>query len=312
MLTMNRLKKIVWVSGLLLLPSLVKAQGCSDAGFCTLGNLKESAAPTNSERHALSLTVGMGSGDEKVFVLTPLLQYDFSPNDQLTIQTKVAVNYASGNLGNAGGLGDIYLSGTYTVNPEQNWKWSAMVGVKLPLNPGNLEENGQPLPMQYQSSLGTFDAIIGASVRSNRWQFSAGLQQPLSGENKNEFLPTLWPGNNDAEKYPATSSFSRKADVLLRGAYHFITNNKFQLTAGLLGIYHVSNDTYQDPATSDQPITIDGSDGLTLNLTTSMRWSVGSKFQIGLVAGAPVVTREIRPDGLTRSFVVSPEIRWSF
>jgi hypothetical protein len=74
----------------------------------------------------------------------------------------------------------------------------------------------------------------------------------------------------------------------------------------------LGNDTYVDGNTSNKPIEITGSDGLTLNVTGAGWYSFSNKFSIGLLAGAPVVVRDIRPDGLTRSFTISTEFIFNF
>ncbi|MGF2413571.1 MAG: hypothetical protein ACQUYJ_14665, partial [Ferruginibacter sp.] len=63
---------------------------------------------------------------------------------------------------------------------------------------------------------------------------------------------------------------------------------------------------------SNSPIALNGSEGLTLNGTTALHYTINHKFSIGLLAGVPFVVRDIRPDGLTRKFVVSPEFILKF
>lgn len=285
------------------------AQGCSDAGFCTLGSMRQHRTDTSGQTQKLSLLLSMGLGDESVFVFTPAIQYENQVSDRWGIQAKITANYADGNLGSAFGAGDLYLSATHTI-PTLKWKPSFTLGTKLPLNLGNLKEGGRALPMQYQSSLGTIDVIVGVSVTNKAWQFSAGWQQPVSGINRNNFLPAYW-DNPDAKAYPPTNDFDRKGDVLLRGAYHFNVKQNLSLSTGLLGIYHLSEDTFVDANESIKPISIQGSRGLTLNATLIALWKVNS-LTIGFSAGTPLVFRDVRPDGLTRKFVMIPELHWSF
>jgi hypothetical protein len=79
----------------------------------------------------------------------------------------------------------------------------------------------------------------------------------------------------------------------------------------LLGIYHLGEDTYADASTRDNAIPLEGSQGLTLHVTAVVLWQVKDKLRIGITGGAPVIARDARPDGLTRKFVLAPEIRWS-
>ncbi|WP_461074563.1 hypothetical protein [Spirosoma flavus] len=284
------------------------SQGCSDAGFCTIGALK-SHLKTDSTRQKLSFLLPVGIGDQSVLIITPSLQYDRQLSSRWAIQTKLTANYAKGDLGQATGLGDLFLAGIYTLNGTSRWSTALTLGLKLPLTTSNGKSHGYSLPMTYQSSLGTVDLIMGVSVNSTRWQLSVGWQQPLSGANANTFLPTA-DMRLTAAAYPPSNQFSRQADVLGRAAYTLLSQGKLKLSVGLLGIYHVADDTYQTAAQHTLPIY--GSQGLTLNTTVAGWWFLSPRIRMGITAGSPLVVRKIRPDGLTRSLVVSPEISWVF
>jgi len=96
-----------------------------------------------------------------------------------------------------------------------------------------------------------------------------------------------------------------------KASYHF-TKNKWTFIPGLLGIYHLGEDSYIDGSISNKPILLKGSSGLTLNGTLSVFYKVNQKISLGIVSGTPFVVRDIRPDGLTRKFVVSPELTINF
>ncbi len=163
--------------------------------------------------------------------------------------------------------------------------------------------------MQYQSSLGTVDMISGLSTRSDHWQFAAGWQQPLSGSNRNQFLPGNL-NNVDSKNYPPSKSFERKGDVLLRATYAYNPIKALSLNGGLLAIYHLGNDSYTD--INNNRLTITGSSGLTLNITLATTLKLNDRITVGFNAGSPLIFRDIRPDGLTRKFVFAPEISWNF
>jgi hypothetical protein len=297
---------ILFISG-----SKTCAQGCSDAGFCTIGTLKAEQAGDATTNQKLTLLLPIGVGDEHVFVFTPGIQYDNQLSEQWAVQVRFTANYTNGNLGTAAGLGDLFLAGVYSFKKKKSWTTSITLGTKILMNPGNLKEDGKSLPMQYQSSLGTVDLIAGVSVTNQSLQFSFGWQQPLSGINRNNFLPAYW-DIPAASNYPPTNDFKRRGDVLLRIAYALRIKDTFSITPGLLGIYHLDDDTYIDANISNDPLPIDGSRGLTLNATISGYWKMSDRFTLGIVAGSPLVARDVRPDGLTRSIVISPELRWNF
>ncbi|WP_462254466.1 hypothetical protein [Ferruginibacter sp.] len=289
----------------------VNAQGCSDAGFCTIGNINHKATDAAIKKQKLTLILSSGIGDENVFVFTPGIQYDNRLNKNWAIQGKLTGNYADGNLGRATGLGDMFLSATYFLNKKNNWQPSFLLGAKLPLNNGDIRTGNKPLPMQYQSSLGTVDLLAGISLTNKKWLFATAVQQPLSGTNRNTFLPAYW-NTAAANKYSPTNTFNRKGDILLRAAYTLIGKDKIDLSIGLLSIYHLGKDTYVNGNISNKPIALNGSEGLTLNGTAALHYRLNNKFSLGLSGGVPFVVRDIRPDGLTRKFVVSPEIVFNF
>lgn len=287
----------------------VMAQGCSDAGFCTVGSLgyqKDTIA-----RNSLSLVLASGAGEQGVFVFTPAVQYDRRLNSTFTIQTKVTANYASGELGSVAGAGDLYLSAIVNPFRKDGFVPSFTAGLKFPLADGGMRRNGRGLPMPYQSSLGTTDLITGVTLSDGTWQFSLGWQQPLTSSNENVFSPEVWPGGEASEYFPSYM-LKRKADILLRGVYGGEISRKISGSAGVLGIYHIGTDEYREPHSEMNYIRLKGSEGLTINVTGTFDWKISTSFTAGVTVGFPVVVRDVRPDGLTRSIVVAPEIRWSF
>ncbi len=296
------------IAGFCFSPDIVYSQGCSDAGFCTIGSLKPGHSDFgDSKKQKLSFLFSNGVGDENVYVFTPGIQYDNRLSNRFAIQTKLTGNFASGNLGSASGLGDLILSGTYSLSSKTKTRISFLLGTKLPLNNGNITTANKPLPMQYQSSLGTIDAIGGVTLAYDKWMVAAALQQPLTGRNRNTFLPVYW-GTAAASKYASTNDFNRRGDILIRGDYTAVNSPKWILHLGLLGIYHLGKDTYIDGNVSKNPINIIGSDGLTLNGTASLQYEASRSISLGLSGGIPFVVRDVRPDGLTREFVIAPEI----
>lgn len=281
-------------------------QGCSDAGFCTSGAL-EAPADTVTTPQMLTLLLPVGMGEDDVVVFTPALQYDYTFNSTWSVQAKFTLNYASGTLANAFGPGDLYVTGLYSFKHTSPGQWKLSLGTKLPLQDGNLKHKDQPLPMVYQSSLGTTDVILGVSWSNPTWFFSAGWQQPVSGSNGNQFLPSQW-DTPSAEAYLPTRDFDRKGDVLLRITYQLTLRKNLSLQPGLLGIYHLGEDTYYDPATNRRTA-LAGSKGSTVNATVAVHWKT-RKLTVGLTGGTPLATRDARPDGLTRSFVLLPEVQW--
>ena len=87
---------------------IANAQGCSDAGFCTIGDLSHGA--DESKKLKIAFVLPVGRGDDGVLVVTPAVQMDNAVSDHLILQTKLTFNYATGNLASIAGFGDFYLS----------------------------------------------------------------------------------------------------------------------------------------------------------------------------------------------------------
>ncbi|MDI9319254.1 MAG: hypothetical protein QM530_02155 [Phycisphaerales bacterium] len=302
--------KTIIFSFSILFSQQLAAQGCSDAGFCTIGSFRNhSSAQRDSLKQKFTVLLGNGIGDECVYVMTPSFQYDNRLTEQWSLQAKVTTNFASGNLASLSGLGDLYLASSYMLKSKAKWKYTLTAAFKIPLNSGDLKVNSKPLPMLYQSSLGTFDFIGGLTLSNSHWVISAAIQQPLTGANKNTFLPSKWTAT-EAQKYIPSNAFKRKTDGLIKATYRFKSAKKWDISAGVLAIYHFGKDAYTDA--TDKVVELNGSDGLTLNATSIFYYTINPKMLLGLSVAAPFVVREIRPDGLTRAFVLSPEFVFKF
>lgn len=307
------MKSILVLSFVVFCPVIGLSQGCSDAGFCSVGTLGHQASNTASRGDEFAVFLTTGSGDQGVFVFTPALQYQTKLSSSTSLQARITGGYASGNLGSVAGPGDVYA--TAIISPTQKkvrrFRRSVTLGVKIPLNKGDLAVGGESLPMAYQSSLGTVDVITGVTIADERWQFSVALQQPLTGGNGNSFDPSRW-GNPESADYFPSNRLGRKGDVLVRAAHYVSVRSRLRLSGGLLGIYHLSNDDFRGTGTDMSRMELRGSQGLTLNATASLIWLLKPSYSVGFSTGVPLVVRDSRPDGLTRSWVFSPEIRFRF
>lgn len=282
----------------------VTAQGCSDAGFCSL----KYAAHSNTKNN---IAIGNVSGvaDGQTFVNGTYINYGRQLGKKVLWDTKLTANYASGKLANNFNAGDVFTN--ISVNVWQNKKkqnsFTALAGVKIPLTAANDKAGNKPLPMAYQASLGTYDLLMGGSLQINKWEFTNAWQIPLSGENKNTFIEEYSVSND----FPTTNKFKRRADVLLRTAYNIKKpGSKFSFKPNLLAIYHLGNDSYEDIYAKRQQL--QGSDGLTLNANVIAKYIINKANSIELSLAAPFVVREVRPDGLTREFTAGIEYKISF
>lgn len=275
------------------------AQGCSDAGVCTINGLKgEEQDSTSQKSWTLKFGLNGGKADHNITVYGAYFNVVRRWNARLETDIKITTLGQNGNHVNAFGLSDVYLVHNYTVN-----SWLKLTGgFKIPLQSGNRTYQGFSLPMDYQSSLGTLDGIIGAVFQVRKLSLVGAWQQPLT-QNNNRFLPENY-ANSPLSTFQATNHFSRRGDVIARATYP-LNAGRWIFTPGLLGIYHLGQDTYID--SSGILRSISGSQGLTLNANIYVDYKLSRNQKLQMTFGTPFVVREIRPDGLTRSFVLNLE-----
>lgn len=302
-----KLTGIIWPVLLLLTVQKMHAQGCSDAGVCSINAVKDNTISAN-EPEAGSNTIktgpGYAKGERGIDILTWQFEYTRQLSNTFEVSAKINFISSSGELAKTNGLGDLFLSFSHAFSKKRNWQLSVLGGLKLPLSNADKSKNGIQLPMPYQISLGTTDLLLGVSARRNSFGATLAYQQPLNSNNKNKFLQTDYPPASAASKYLSTNNFSRKADVVARFSYNVKTGKQLSIIPGLLGIYHTANDSY---ANSTSKVEIINSRGLTLNGILVVRYQFNKKCGFEFSAGSPFVVREKRPDGLTRKFVTSLE-----
>lgn len=302
------------LSAILLLFSIqvTLGQGCSDAGFCSAGSLKTTAGSDSIPVSTVALKFSYGSGEEGVNIvqLNPELNWDLST--RFSVQAAIPYVITSGDLGSNSGIGDLLVNATYKFHQTEAFTLRGSVGGKLPT--GNTDESfadGVSFPMPYQTGLGTYDLIAGISASYKNWLFAAGYQGVLKNENKNSFLYARLPLTEieNASGYFESNLLDRGDDVLFRVSRSFKLN-KTGITPGILAIYRIQKDKITNFTGNE--VALDGSDGLTLNLTVSSELRLNKLFSLLIEAGAPLVVRDVRADGLTRSFVASASLRYHF
>lgn len=282
------------------------SQGCSDAGICTLSFTKNNDS-ISSKSNAVQVGYVYGSGFEGVTYNNGFISYLRTINKKWNISAKVTYNQASGNFGTRGQLGDVFIISNYIHKINNQHILKPLAGFKIPFTSGNLKINDFALPMDYQSSLGTYDLFLGIDYQYKNWNFDTALQIPVLQTNKNSYFDEF----SDSNEFPTTNLFERKSDVLLRATYTLQTkNNKWSFKPNIMGIYHLGNDTYEDIFGQRQ--TIENSQGLTINAGVISNYNFSTTNSLQLNIATPLVVRDIRPDGLTREFVLSLTYQYKF
>ena len=296
------------------MPSVL-AQGCSDAGFCSMGVLNQISYNDSLKINSANLIFSYSIGEQgtTIFQAIPDLTLGLFRNN--TIQLRLPYFFINGNLGNNQGIGDLSLSITQLLLKREKIKLSITAGTKIATGHSDdfieqdVTNNPLPLPMPYQTSLGTSDLILGASLEYKRWNFSLGYQHVIKNKNQNGFLKIKWQENADAQKYFESNLLDRGNDALWRVERSFYLK-KISFTAGLLGIYRLKKDKIN--TLQNEKIEVNGSDGLTLNLTGSLKYYFSKNIDSKISFGTPLVVREIRPDGLTRELVINCSFSFLF
>lgn len=297
-------------------------QGCSDAGFCTMGAMKPDQ--NYSKRIAIKLRSIEFNYYKGTSLLTPIIyaatiDFNLGINDYSSFQIKLPYQWVRGSLGETAGLGDISLSYTRLLKASEKWNINGTLGAKIPSNDANTTVNNEntggvdaPVHMYYQQSLGSYDAIAGVSAISRNWLFAAGIQIALT-RNNNQFLWSGFPDYPDPEyvqDYNIGRELLRGIDVMLRVERNWRFTN-FNFSLGALPIYRITKDegiAQNDTERSKLPETT----GLALSVLGSFGYHFDVNNSIKLIKGVKLVDRDFNPDGLTRDEVLSISYVYKF
>jgi hypothetical protein len=290
------------------------SQGCSDAGFCTMGAMKPDQPFNKKIRLTLrSMELSFYRGTT---TLTPIIHVvtadmNFSLNSRTSFQVKLPYQFVTGRLANTAGLGDISVCFTKNLLTNEKYDVNLSLGTKIPTNASDKSVDGRPLPMYYQTSLGTYDAIAGISLITRKWLFATGIQVPLN-ENNNQFVWNKWgdhPEKDYVDRYNQAKNLKRGTDVMFRAERNF-RFSRFNFSLGLLPIYRVNLDkiTRSGKDTGSPEVTnFKNADakGLALSGIFTTGYSFNVRSGIKALIGHKIVQRDFNPDGLTRELVTS-------
>lgn len=309
----NLMKRLIFIFLLInAIDYLSFAQGCSDAGICTINTIKDQYLHNEETSYKNTVKAGLtyGIGEYDLRVTNPYTEISVKLLNKLLLAGKIGYSFNYGELANTNNLSDLILTGNYDLYKTEFTYVSFLGGIKIPLNNANTMDNDSSLPMHYQSSMGTYDLLLAINYVYQNFGLTVAYQQPIINANENEFLS---PDDLTTirSKYYSTNMFERKSDLMGRLSYKFsLAKNRLSIKPSLLGIYHLDNDTYIDGTNVEQEIL--GSKGLTLNFNVFLNYHLKENKQIELSFGTPFITRDTIPDGLTRKLVVGLEYIYSF
>ena len=283
------------------------SQGCSDAGFCTMGAMKPDQ-PFNKKiqlrLRSMEISFYRGTTPKPV---TPVIyvataDLNFSLNSKTTFQVKLPFQAVQGQLANTSGLGDISLCITRSLLKKENYDINFSVGGKMPTNNADKNTDGLPLPMYYQTSLGSYDLITGISLISRKWLIATGIQIPLN-KNNNQFLWEAWKGTSDEAyifNYNQARELQRGTDIMFRVERNW-RFSRLNFSLGLLPIYRINNDEIS--LANDSRVKPNGAQGLAMSAIFTTGYSFNVTSGLKLLLGHKLIQRDNNPDGLTREFV---------
>ncbi|XOV94235.1 MAG: hypothetical protein ACFHWX_05925 [Bacteroidota bacterium] len=288
----------------------VIAQGCSDAGFCTMGAMK----PDQNYSKAIDLKLRSIelSYYHATTTLSPVIQsytadVTIGVNDYNFFQVKVPYMMTKGNFGKTQGLSDISLSWTRQLVTKEGYTISATLGGKIPSNKSDLDREPDgafggtgDFPMYQQVSLGSYDLVAGGAFITDEWLLATGVQVALT-ENNNDFRWGQWPDYPSQEyvrKYALANNLKRGIDVMLRVERNFRFTN-FNFNVGLLPIYRITKDERYD-FNIDQRVKVDGTTGLALSALVGGGYRFNVNNGIRVLFGRKITQKDVNPDGLTR------------
>jgi len=309
------IKIILSACVVLLLYTPAIGQGCSDAGFCTMGAMKpdqpfNKKALVKLKSMEISFYRGKTTTSPIVYVATADLNFNII-DDKTFLQVKLPYQSISGNFGNNSGIGDISLCLTRNLYSSEKFDIGLSIGGKLPSNNSDArsKENGLMFPMYYQTSLGTYDFITGFSIVNKKWLFATGIQHPFN-ENKNEFTYRAWipvyqegKGEDYVRTYWPAYHLKRGTDIMFRAERNF-RYARFNMSIGVLPIIRITKDEVTDPNTNER-MKLKGTTGMAFTAIGTIGYNFNVKSGIRLLMGKKLKDRDVNPDGLTRHNVTT-------
>ena len=302
---LKKILQFILVSSFIFLHQTVLAQGCSDAGFCTIGNfnaIHQQAGEQILQKNEIDISFIYGTHGKSEKFYQPQINYRFIKKSGAFYELRLPFNIAKNtNTGiSNSGIGDA----TITYNSRiKKIDYSLGLRVSFTNADKSVKNSMGSLPMYLQSGLGTTDILIVANYDIVKFiRVSTGVQLPVLQYNKNIAVFT------DVIGVVTGTGYRRMPDALLKLTGHYATG-KIKVSGGVLSIFHLANDYYN---TSHGKYVLQQSKGTTINFNVELGYALSNKITFDLLFAEPIVTRKNIPDGLARSRIFAPKITYSF
>jgi hypothetical protein len=294
----------------------LKAQGCSDAGFCTMGAMKPDQAFNKKVKLKLrSIELSYYRGESTLSPIISVINLDagFSITNNLSGQIKLPYFSVDGSFDKTSGLGDISLSLTQRLIDSDNFDLSATIGTKIPTNDSAIKSSGEKvpgseglvLPMYYQTSLGSVDFVAGASLVSSKWLIATGVQMALTANNNTWWAQEwvgVYPSEDYVRRYDDANKLKRGTDVMLRLERNF-RFAKYSFNIGVLPIFRITKDQTVNRTTGEYQ-KLEGTTGMALTALGGFAYNFNINSAVKFTYGQKITDRDVNPDGLTRHSVM--------
>lgn len=293
-----------------LMTDFASSQGCSDAGVCSTGNLSSALhGKDQGFKNDFSMGYQFGISEGSTRISSLILEGNFSILKTGSLQLMVPYHLISGKLAKVSGLGDVMVSISGKIFSNESHQVGFMAGTRLPMNESDEKSGILPLPMVYQTSLGTADLLVGIKYSYKNWMLTMASQFPFIQNNRNGFLKEFYSDSLLVKPFSDSKELQRKPDIVLK-VEHAVAVEKVRLVGTLLTLYHTGKDEYIDSDGFRKPI--DGSEGFTINCAGSVDYMFTEDMILNFYTGFPLKIREERPDGLARKLVCGIKVRYTF
>lgn len=287
----------------------VFGQGCSDAGFCTMGAMRPNQSfgrKSTIKLRSVEFLQYVGVTKFNDVILTSLADINIGIGKRGSVQLKLPYTVVSGSLANTNGTSDISLAYTHAVLVKDNYQLLGTLGGKLPTNNADKQSaDGRPLPMYYQTSLGTYDVVAGVSFITRNWLFATGYQHAFN-QVENAFRWSEWNTSEQkalALEYPPSWNLKRGSDVMFRVERNF-RSTKWNAYLGLLTIYRITKDEVSK-GTAGNRVQVPKTTGPAITALSGVGYRFSTRVALKAMVGVKIINRETNPDGLSREIVSS-------
>lgn len=259
---------------------------CSDAGICSLRDYQR-MQETKSSRHrvGISYIYGRSGKTDDVTYHTVQLHGALTFFEGAQVSFILPYNVQSGPLGKVSGIGDVIIIWNQEVVQGDVLSLKFQAGGKFASGDAN---GNSTLPQLYQSSLGSNDVLLGASVLLLQWDGTIGYQI-AGGRNSN-----------------AVTRLLRSDDILLRVG-HTLSFEKLTLHPSFLFIQRLGNSSIKNVSypNGEEFIELPDSAPAQLNAQVEGNYSVSDIYSIEASVAFPFLQRKVNIDGLTRAITIS-------